>query len=146
MDIEVLKKQIKKFEIMINTADEKLSDELIDCDAEFFTPASPDKPLKGGKGYLSVVHFMRNGFPDVQWHLEDLVVEDNKVAVNWMCTGTHTKEFMGVTPTEKKLNARFMNFYYFNEAGKIINDIAAEGMIAIFRTLGILNKSRNRNI
>ena len=31
-----------------------------------------------------------------------------------------------------------MNFYYFDEDGKIINDIAAEGMIGILRGIGAL--------
>lgn len=49
------KELIKKFEIMINTADEKLAEELISNDAPFFTPASSE-PLYGGQGYLSVVY------------------------------------------------------------------------------------------
>ena len=52
---------MKQFEIMINTADEALSRKLISEKASFFTPASP-VPLYGGKGYLSVVHWMRRGF------------------------------------------------------------------------------------
>ena len=51
---------MKQFEIMINTADEALSQRLISEKASFFTPASP-VPLYGGKGYLSVVHWMRQG-------------------------------------------------------------------------------------
>ncbi len=136
LNIEFIKAQIKKFETMINTADEKLADVLIDRSAKFFTPGSSE-PLKGEKGYLSVVHFMRSGFPDVQWHVEDMVAEGNRVAVNWICTGTHTKEFLGIAPTGNQLKARFMNFYSFNESGKIVNDIASEGMIAILRTIGI---------
>lgn len=137
MDIENLKQNIRRFELMINTADEKLADELIDSKAQFSSPAS-SKPLIGGRGYLSIVYFMRSGFPDVQWHIEDMVVEGNKVAVNWLCEGTHTIEFMGVKPTGNRLRARFMNFYYFNGEGKIVNDVASEGMIAILRTLGVL--------
>jgi hypothetical protein len=33
-----------------------------------------------------------------------------------------------------------MNFYYFNDAGKITNDVAAEGMIAILRAIGACDK------
>ena len=50
------KELMKKFETMINTADEKLAEELVDSNAPFYTPASPE-PLYGGKGYLSVVFF-----------------------------------------------------------------------------------------
>lgn len=49
---------MKKFEKCINTMDEKLAEELIDSKAEFRTPASPNI-LYGGKGYLSLVEFLR---------------------------------------------------------------------------------------
>ena len=103
----------------------------------FFTPASP-VPLYGGKGYLSVVHWMRQGFSDVQWKLEEMVAAEDKVAVRWTLTGTHDGDFLGIKATGKKISVCVMNFYYFDEDGKIINDIAAEGMIGILRGIGAL--------
>lgn len=128
---------MKKFETMINTADEKLAEELVDNNAPFYTPASSE-PLYGGRGYLSVVHWMREGFSDVQWHIKDMVVSDNKVAVKWDLTGTHDGNFMEFEPTGKKISVCVMNFYYFNKDGKITNDIAAEGMIGILRGIGAM--------
>ena len=127
---------MRKFETMINTADESLAEELIDGKASFYTPASPE-PLYGGKGYLSVVHWMRGGFSDVQWHISDMIADEDKVAVKWDLTGTHDGEFLGVSATGKKIKTTVMNFYYFNKDGKIVNDIAAEGMIGILRPLGL---------
>ncbi len=127
---------MKKFEIMINTADENLAEELVSSNAPFYTPASLE-PLYGGKGYLSVVHFMRSGFSDVQWKLEEMVADENKVAVRWTLTGTHDGEFLGAKPTGNKISVSVMNFYYFDEDGKIVNDIAAEGMIGILKGIGV---------
>lgn len=135
--IERNKEIMKKFETMINTANEKLAQELVASDAPFYTPASPE-PLYGGKGYLSVVHWMRQGFSDVQWHITDLVADEDKVAVKWDLTGTHDGEFLGNKPTGKKISVCVMNFYYFDKSGKVINDIAAEGMIGILRGIGAL--------
>ncbi len=135
--IERNKELMKKFEIMINTADDKLAEVLVASDAAFNTPASP-KPLYGGKGYLSVVHWMRKGFSDVQWLITDMVADKDKVAVKWDLTGTHDGEFMGIKPTNKKISVCVMNFYYFNERGQVINDIAAEGMIGILRGIGAM--------
>lgn len=135
MNSNKCKELMKKFETMINTADDALAEELVDESASFYTPASSE-PLYGGKGYLSVVHWMRSGFSDVWWKLEEMIAEDNKVAVRWTCSGTHDGEFMGLKPTGKKFSACIMNFYYFNEQGKITNDIAAEGMIGILRAIG----------
>ena len=134
--IERNEKIMKKFEKMINTADEKLAEELISDSASFYTPASLE-PLYGGKGYLSVVHWMRSGFSDVQWKLEEMIVNKNKAAVRWTLTGTHDGEFLGAIPTGKKISTTVMNFYYFDENGKTINDIAAEVMIGILRPLGL---------
>lgn len=130
------KELMKKFETMINTADKKLADELVASDAPFYTPANP-KPLYGGEGYLSVVHWMREGFSDVQWHIKDMIADDEKVAVHWDLTGTHDGNFLGISPTGNKISVSVMNFYYFNKDGKIINDVAAEGMIGILRPLGL---------
>ena len=135
--VERNKELMKKFEIMINTADENLAKELVDDNAPFYTPASPE-PLYGGKGYLSVVHWMREGFSDVQWHITDIVADEDKVAVKWNLTATNDGEFMGIKPTNKKISVCVMNFYYFNKEGKVTNDIAAEGMIGILKGIGAL--------
>lgn len=131
-----LKNKMKMFETMINTANDALAEELIAADASFFTPASPE-PLYGGKGYLSVVHWMRQGFSDVQWTIKDIVEEENKVAVLWNLTGTHDGAFMGQQATGNKLDTTVMNIYYFNDDGKIVNDIAAEGILGVFKALGL---------
>lgn len=138
MDIIVRNKELmKKFEIMINTADEHLAEELVASDAPFYTPASPE-PLYGGKGYLSVVHWMRSGFSDVKWHITDMVADVDKVAVKWGLTGTHDGNFMNIAPTGRKISVCVMNFYYINNDGKVTNDVAAEGMIGILRGIGAI--------
>ena len=135
--VERNKTAMKKFEQMINTCDEALAAELVADDAPFFTPASAE-PLYGGSGYLSVVRWMRSGFSDVQWHMEGMVAEGNVVAVHWTLTGTHDGEFMSIPPTGKKVSCSIMNFYTFNYEGKIVSDLAAEGMIGILRGIGAL--------
>ena len=81
---------------------------------------------------------MRKGFSDVKQHITDLVVDENKVAVKWDLTATHDGEFLGILPTNKKISACVMNSHYFNSDGKIINDIAAEGMIGMLRGIGAM--------
>ncbi len=137
--IEAHKAAMRRFETMINTADSNLAKELVADDARFYTPASPT-PLYGGEGYLSVVHWMRKGFSDVQWKLEEMVAEGNVVAVRWSLTGTNDGDFMGMPATGKHISTSVMNFYYLNDEGKVINDIAAEGMIGILRGIGMLEK------
>ncbi len=136
MNADDIKAKMKKFETMINTASVPLAQELIAADAAFSTPAS-DHLLYGAEGYLSVVLWMRQGFSDVQWKLEDMLVGDDKAAVRWTLSGTHDGEFLGLGPTGTKIKTTVMNFYYFNRSGQIVNDVAADGMIGILRPLGL---------
>ena len=128
---------MKKFMTCINTNDKALAEELIASKAEFTTPVS-EKPLYGGAGYLSVVDLMRKSFSDIRWEIVDMAAEDDKVAVSWICSGTHDGEFMGLAPTGKKVSFSVMNFYYFNDEGKIINDVAAQGMFGLMTALGLI--------
>ena len=131
------KQNMERFMTCINTNDKTLAEELIAADAEFSTPVSKDK-LIGGAGYLSVVEFMRKSFSDIRWEIVDMAAEDDKVAVSWICSGTHDGEFMGLAPTGKKFSFSVMNFYYFNDAGKIVNDVAAQGMFGLLTALGLI--------
>jgi Predicted ester cyclase len=42
-------------------------------------PGQPE-PLTGPKGYLMIIAMMRSGFPDIQWTIEDMIKENEKVA------------------------------------------------------------------
>ena len=141
MKVERNKQNMTRFKDCINTNDIVLAEELIDSKAEFASLISPEK-LYGGAGYLSVVEFMRKSFSDIHWEIVDMAAEDDKVAVSWICSGTHDGAFMGIAPTGKKFSFSCMNFYYFNDEGKIINDVAAKGLIGLFEALDLM-KSPN---
>lgn len=135
--VERNKLSIERFKDCINTNDKNLATQLIDDKAEFASLISSEK-LYGGAGYLSVVEFMRKSFSDIHWEIADMAAEDDKVAVSWICSGTHDGEFMGIAATGKKFSFSCMNFYYFNDDGKIINDVAAKGLAGIFESLGLM--------
>ena len=112
---------------------------MIDSKAEFASLIS-DKKLYGGAGYLSVVEFMRKSFSDIHWEIVDVVAEDDKVAVSWICSGTHDGTFMNFPASGKKFSFSCMNFYYFNDEGKIVKDVAAQGMLGLLQSLGLMDK------
>ena len=136
-NIERNKQNIEKFKNCINTNDKQLAEELIDSKTEFASLISEEK-LYGGAGYLSVVDFMRKSFSDIHWEIIDIAAEEDKVAVNWQCTGTHDGNFMNFPASGKKFSFNCMNFYYFNEEGKIIKDVAAQGLIGLLQSLNLM--------
>jgi len=42
-----------------------------------------------------------NAFPDIQWKVEDVIAEGNKVVVRSKWQGTHTQQFQFIPPTSK---------------------------------------------
>ena len=130
------KELIAKFETMINTADAVLAEELVAKDAIFHAPTHPE-PLKGPKGYLAIVKMMRAAFSDIQWHLDDCVCEPNKIAVCWVCTGTHDGNFMGHAATGKSFKVRCMNFYGLKN-GKFVSDVGNPDLLGILLQTGII--------
>ena len=63
------------------------------------------------------------------------LAENDKAVVSWICSGTHDGDFMGRAPTGKTFSFSCMNFYYFNAEGRIIRDVAAQGLAGLFAAL-----------
>ncbi len=134
MTTEINKAKMYRFVEFINSADERLSKELISEDAIFYAPTSPD-PIKGPAGYISIIELMRSGFPDVQWLLEEMVAEGNTVAARFVLEGTHQGVFFGIAPTGKKIKVQALNFYYFLN-GKIIKEYGQPDLLGLLHQIG----------
>ena len=69
------------------------------------------------------------------------MVEDEKtVAVCWTCSGTFTGDapFAGVEPNGRPFATTVMNFYSFDDGGRIVNDVAAVGIAGILQGIGAM--------
>src|SRR5438105_7254992 len=52
--------------------------------------------VKGPAGFEGPVAPLIKAFPDMQWKIEELLAEDNKVVVKWKWQGTHTGHFQNL--------------------------------------------------
>ena len=86
----------------INTADPRLATELVSSQAVFHVPGRAE-PVHGPQGYLEIIGMMRGGFPDIQWTLEETVIEGDVIAARFTMRGTHQGAFFGVPPTGKTI-------------------------------------------
>jgi predicted ester cyclase len=55
----------------------------------------------GPSGYLTIIGMIRAGFRDIQWMLEELIAEGDKVAARFTMRGAHKGPFFGVPPSGK---------------------------------------------
>lgn len=91
----------------------------------------------GQEGLKQLFTMGLTAFPD--WHesIEDTIAEGDKVWVRLTYTGTHRGEFMGLTPTGKKITSKAVDIY------RIVNGKLAEywnvtDNASIFKQVGAL--------
>lgn len=136
MTAETSKLVMSRFVDFINTASEQLAAELISPDASFHVPGRPE-PVVGPAGYLEIIGMMRGGFPDVQWTLEELIVEGEKVAARFTMRDTHQNTFFDVPPTGKKVEIQAMNFYRLS-GGQFIEERGQPDLLSLLQQIGAI--------
>jgi steroid delta-isomerase-like uncharacterized protein len=138
MTIETNKRIMHRFTEFINSASEKLAAELISPNAVFHVPGRPE-PLQGPAGYLEIIGMMRVGFPDIQWTLEEMIAEGDKVAARFTMRGTHQGTFFGVPPTGKKIAVSAMNFYRLSD-GQFVEERGQPDLLGLLQQIGAVPK------
>jgi steroid delta-isomerase-like uncharacterized protein len=69
------------------------------------------EPQRGIEMWRQNFEIMRQGFPDIQAHIEDIFAAEDKVAVRLRLRGTHTGEFLGFAPTGRTIEYVSHEFY-----------------------------------
>lgn len=128
------RKVMQRFMEFINTASEKLAAELISPDAIFHVPGGPE-PMRGPGGYLAIVGMIRDGFPDIQWTLEEMIAEGDRVAARFTMRGTHQGTFFGVPPSGKQIAVQAMNFYRL-AGGQFVEEHGQPDMLGLLQQIG----------
>src|SRR5262249_36960708 len=59
---------------------------------------------KGVAAFAAPIANLLRAFPDIHYTIEDLVAEDDRVAVKWTWSGTHTGDFSGIAATQKSVS------------------------------------------
>lgn len=136
MSIETNKRVMTRFTDFINTADEKLAQELISTDAVFHVPGRTE-PMRGPAGYLAIIGMMRSGFPDIQWVLEEMIAEGDKVAARFTMRGTHQGPFFGFPPTGRSIVVQAMNFYRLS-GGQFVEERGQPDLLGLLQQIGAI--------
>jgi predicted ester cyclase len=91
--------------------------------------------LRGPAGYLEIIGMMRAGFPDIQWALEEMIAESDKVAARFTMRGTHQGIFFGVPPTGKKIAVQAMNIYRLS-GGQFVEERGQPDLLGLLQQIG----------
>ena len=126
-----------RFTEFINTASEKAAKELISPQAIFYVPGRED-PMRGPEGYLAIIQMMRSGFPDIQWTVDELIVEGNRIAARFTMRGTHLGAFNGVPPSGRKIAVQALNIYHLSPQGQVIQEYGQPDMLGLLTQIGAI--------
>ena len=97
------------FDDVLNGGKLGLLDTIVGAAYVDHSPAAGQAP--GAAGVKAKITALRGAFPDVRFTLEELVAEDEAVAVRYHWRGTHRGAFLGIPPTGKTILVRGMDFY-----------------------------------
>lgn len=95
-------------EAVFGTGDEALLRDLIALDAFIRVPYGT---LHGPEGVSQYVAKWRSAFPPFDVVVQDVLAEENMVAVRWRTSGFHEREFLGIAPTGKNVRIEVMGFF-----------------------------------
>jgi steroid delta-isomerase-like uncharacterized protein len=91
----------------------------------------------GPEAYKSILAQFIGAFPDLQFSVEDLIAEKNKVVASWTITGTHKREFRGVPATNKKISFDGVTIHHV-AGGKIIESFVTMDYLGLMQQLGVI--------
>ena len=76
-------------------------------------------------------------FPDLQFTIEQMIAEQDRVFTQMVMVGTHKGEWLGIPPTGKTVSIRMMTLHRIQN-GKVIEDWVLVESLGVFQQLGVL--------
>ena len=114
----------------LNEGNLDIADQLISPD--FTGPAG-----MGPEGFRALVLPLRQGFPDLHFTIQDMVVEGSRAAVRWTSQGTHRGPFAGIAPTGRPVSNEGIAIYRI-EDGKIAEAWSQVDRLGVLQQIGAL--------
>jgi steroid delta-isomerase-like uncharacterized protein len=117
-----------------------VADDIFDSDCRTFqlrSGAPVTSERRGPQVIKMHISEWLSGFPDLQFTIEQMIAEDDKVSTLLVMDGTHTGQWVGIPPNGKRINIRMMTIHRIHH-GKIIEDWVIVESLGFFQQLGVL--------
>ncbi|MBW4581641.1 MAG: ester cyclase [Tildeniella nuda ZEHNDER 1965/U140] len=108
---------------------------------EVFAPNVIDRDpgsdqLPGPEGFIQFFTGFRAAFPDLSIGVEQMVADDDNIAIAYTITGTHQGDFLGIPATGRPIKARGVQIARF-EHGQIVERWGSSDQLGILQQLGV---------
>jgi steroid delta-isomerase-like uncharacterized protein len=134
MSIEVNKAIVRRFvDEILNKHDWDVSDEIVAPDYVRHMPSGQD--IHGSEGLKAQVEQANEEWTDLTFIAEDMIAEEDRVAVRFLSRPTHSRTAFGIPPTGKQLTYTGVVIYRVAD-GKIVEDWVEHDMLGLLQQMG----------
>jgi steroid delta-isomerase-like uncharacterized protein len=131
--IEIVKQFYTHLDKFLNQEDQNAFNNLWSSDSKRFAGSSDESmSMKDMTPFLKEYY---TAFPDLKHHIINIIAENDYVVVQLKYTGTQVKEFMGIPPTQKKIECKATHIFKL-DSGKIIELHFMDDDLTMFNQLG----------
>jgi steroid delta-isomerase-like uncharacterized protein len=98
---------------------------------------APGIEVCGPENLKAFVTEYRVAFPDLNVRIDDIIIEGEKVVTRFTMSGTHSGDFDGLAPTDKKVMATGVLLSRYDN-GKLVEDWDQFDMHGLMQQLGVI--------
>jgi len=121
----------KLYEDILNTGQLELLNQII---AEDYAGINGQL---GPAGFAESIKALRQGFPDIQWTVEDLIAEGDRVVAIWKWQGVHEGLFQGFMATAKHVTVNGIAIFQFRD-NKIVHALVQPDRLGFLQQIGVV--------
>jgi predicted ester cyclase len=89
------------------------------------------------ESFKQAIQMWRIAFPDLEYTLEDLIAEGDRVVERWACRGTHKGALFGIPPTGKQITSTGILIHRIVD-GKIVAFVEVADGLGLMQQLGVV--------
>ena len=93
---------------------------------------------RGTNNYADCWRALREGIPDLQCPVEEVVAEGDRVAGRFSLRGTHDGTLLGIPATGKRVDVGVMVIARFDHRGKWNEDWASWDQLGLLQQIGVV--------
>ncbi len=95
--------------------------------------------LHGAQAFIDLWKTFTAAFPDLKFHVQQIVMDDDMCAVRGIQTGTHLGNFLGMVPaTGVKVEWTGTAIFRYDDDGKIVERWQDLDNLSLFQQLGVI--------
>ncbi|MBW3604833.1 MAG: ester cyclase [Actinobacteria bacterium] len=98
----------------------------------------------GPEGMRRLVEELTTAFPDHHTQIDDIIAEDDRVALRVTFSGTHEAAFRGMPPTGRRFSQMQMHHVRLDDRGRAVDHWAVRDDVGMMAQLGLLPTPADR--